>query len=329
MTAMSFRDALTKAEPGVAEVHIATAGGKKKPRTFGECVEKASGDERISAPTAMRMGKIGADAVAAVIRDYEKAKQPRALKPIDDANSHTPFPHDAAALANMREDQVPRFFGALTDGDKLETKTVRLASLTAMQNRVETAKVEAMRGAEPAGSLPVVVRMGGRNYIADGHHRLAAAWLDGASSAEVRFKDLTAKDQALKSMRFDVPISKTVEDQNLVFGWASVIEENGVPIHDLQGHRISEDELEKAFYRYAEDARVAGEMHAEYGEAIGKMIECVVLTKAKQEAIGIVGLGKVGAWVGYRVSPAVFAKIKDGTYKMLSIGGHSQIEDDE
>lgn len=362
MTALSFRDALAKAEPGVAEVHIATAGGKKKPRTFGECVGKASafvaGDrikvrdgaahpgmeemafgvvESVSNERPLAIKFDGSDEihrwyVGSEIEPagvgIEKAKQPRALKPIDDANSHTPFPHDAAALANIREDQVPRFFGALTDGDKLETKTVRLASLTAMQNRVETAKVEALRGAELTGSLPVVVRMGGRNYIADGHHRLAAAWLDGASSAEVRFKDLTAKDQALKSMRFDVPISKTVEDQNLVFGWASVIEENGVPIYDLQGHRISEDELEKAFYRYAEDARVAGEMHAEYGEQIGKLVEAMVFTKAKQAALGI-ELGKVGAWVGYRVSPAVFAKIKDGTYKMLSIGGAGRLEDDE
>lgn len=129
-------------------------------------------------------------------------------------------------------------------------------------------------------------------------------------------------------IRFTVPITKADEDQNLVFGWASVIEENGEPVYDYQGHRISEDELEKAFYRYAEEARVAGEMHDDYGEHVGKLVEAMVFTKAKQAALGI-DLGKVGAWVGYRVSPAVFAKIKDGTYRMLSIGGHSQIEDDE
>lgn len=120
-------------------------------------------------------------------------------------------------------------------------------------------------------------------------------------------------------------ITKTQEDQNLVFGWASVIEENGQPVVDSQGHVIGEADLEKAFYAYAQDARVAGEMHGDYGEHVGKMVECMVFTKAKQEALGI-DLGKVGAWVGYRLSPAAFAKVKDGTYKMLSIGGRGNLE---
>lgn len=97
---------------------------------------------------------------------------PRILKPMADGRTaHSPFPYDAGALANLREDQVPRFFGALTDQDRLPLKTVALDSLTAMQNRVDPAKVEAMRGGK-VGKPALVIRSHGRNYIADGHHRL-------------------------------------------------------------------------------------------------------------------------------------------------------------
>ncbi len=80
--------------------------------------------------------------------DIEKAAQPRALKAIDADNSHTPFPHDAGAFANMRPDQVPRFLGALTDIDGQEDKTVRLNTLVAMQDRVKHGKVAAMQASD-------------------------------------------------------------------------------------------------------------------------------------------------------------------------------------
>jgi hypothetical protein len=115
-----------------------------------------------------------------------------------------------------------------------------------------------------------------------------------------------------------VPITKTDEDQRLVFGWASVIEEDGEPVIDQQGDIISERELENAFYGFAKDARIAGEMHERTG--VGDLVECVVFTRDKQEALGI-DLGKVGAWVGFRLDADVFAKVKSGDYRSFSIGG--------
>lgn len=123
--------------------------------------------------------------------------------------------------------------------------------------------------------------------------------------------------------RIDVPIEKTDEDQRLVFGWASVIEENGRPVVDSQGDVISESDLEKAMYQFAEEMGVAGEMHADYGEHLGKLVECVVFTRAKQEALGI-KLNKIGAWVGFRLSPELFAKVKRGDYRSFSIGGFGE-----
>lgn len=327
MTAQTFTaalDRIAKEQPGPSGVHVATTGGKKR-KTFSDSIRKVFDEIQGRTLTEAEKNKFFGYTPPT---DIDKAAQPRSLKAIDADNSHTPFPHDAGAFANMRPDQVPRFLGALTDIDGQEDKTIRLNTLVAMQDRVKHGKVAAMQASEEKRpTKPLVVRMGGKNYIADGHHGLAAAWLNGDTTADVKFKDLTARSQAVKSAAvFEVPISKTDEDQNLVFGWASVISEAGVPVKDSQGHVIDEAELEKAFYEYALSARVAGEMHDEYGAQIGKMVECMVFTKAKQEALGI-DLGKVGAWVGYKVAPAVFAKIKDGTYRMLSIGGSGRLEE--
>lgn len=121
-----------------------------------------------------------------------------------------------------------------------------------------------------------------------------------------------------KNIMFEAEIIEKNEDKRLVFGWASIIEKDGEPVVDFQGDMISEDELEKAFYDFVMNSRDAGEMHIKKG--VGTLIECMVFTKEKQETLGI-DLGCVGAWVGFKVDEDVFAKIKDGQYKMFSIGG--------
>lgn len=260
MTVLSFRDALTKAEPTPDAVHVATAGSKgKRVRSFGECVGKAE-------------FKAG---------DRIKVR-------------------DGAAHPGMEE----MVFGVVHSVSDESPLAIKFDGSDDIHQWYVGSEIE------PAGA---------ESGMAKSSH---------APKAGAGGKKKPVADEMAKGIRFTVPITKADEDQNLVFGWASVIEENGEPVYDHQGHRISEDELEKAFYRYAEEARVAGEMHDDYGEHVGKLVEAMVFTKAKQAALGI-DLGKVGAWVGYRVNPAVFSKIKDGTYRMLSIGGHSQIEDDE
>lgn len=111
------------------------------------------------------------------------------------------------------------------------------------------------------------------------------------------------------------------ESQRLVFGWASVIEENGKIVTDSQGDQITEAELEKAFYDFAENARQADEMHDE--SLGGPMVECMVFTKEKQALLGI-DLKKVGAWIGFRVRDDIFAKVKSGDYAAFSIGGRGR-----
>ena len=122
----------------------------------------------------------------------------------------------------------------------------------------------------------------------------------------------------MDNLKFNASILSKNEDQRLVFGWASIVEEKGVEVVDSQGDLISEEELEKAFYDFVLNSRNAGEMHIR--KDAGKLVECIVFTKEKQKALGI-DLGMVGAWVGFKVDEESFEKVKDGTYKMFSIGG--------
>lgn len=119
---------------------------------------------------------------------------------------------------------------------------------------------------------------------------------------------------------FTATIVKADADQNMVFGWASVIENaDGSPVVDSQGDVLMPDELEKAAYKFVLEVRKAGEMHRRI-EGVGDLVESVVLTKAKREAMGIAP-GVSGWWVGFKVATEVFAKVKSGEYGGFSIGG--------
>lgn len=129
----------------------------------------------------------------------------------------------------------------------------------------------------------------------------------------------------MKDFTITGKIAKTQEDQCLVFGWASVVEKDGVVV-DAQGDIIEPDELELAVYDYVLFKREAGEMH-ETVTGVGQLVESVVLTEEKQAAMGLAkGALPIGWWVGYKVSPEVFAKVKTGEYPMMSIGGTAMRE---
>lgn len=140
------------------------------------------------------------DFCLASLRMRSIAKSDRKLTPMDDENSHTPFPFDIHFMSHLRTDQVPRFLGALTHPQKLPLKTVRLDSLCAIQNRVNTKKVEAIRD-KGVDENPVVVHMENRDYLIDGHHRATAEWLNGEEKTTVHYKDLTEVDNSVKARR--------------------------------------------------------------------------------------------------------------------------------
>ena len=122
-----------------------------------------------------------------------------------------------------------------------------------------------------------------------------------------------------------VQIAKVDEEQRMVFGWFSVVEENGQVVIDKQGDVVSADELEKAAYDFVLNARVAGEMHEKKG--VGRLVESIVLTLEKQKALGI-ELNKVGWWGGFKIDDEeVWQAVKSGKYPAFSWGGHAKVEE--
>lgn len=115
---------------------------------------------------------------------------------------------------------------------------------------------------------------------------------------------------------------KAKDDEQLVSGWAnvSVNADGSVPL-DWQDDVIAPETLEKAAIAFMIDYQESGVMHK--GDSVGTVVESIVFTKEKQEALGIPeGTVPQGWFITVKINdPEVFAKVKDGTYKMFSIQG--------
>lgn len=126
-------------------------------------------------------------------------------------------------------------------------------------------------------------------------------------------------------------IAKTDEAERLVFGFANVsIAKDGELVTDLQQDIIEPADLETAAYEFVLKFRATGEMHDKGAVkgAVGKLVESMVFTPEKLEALG---LEKDAVpcrwWVGFKLEPEAFAKVKDGTYRMFSIQGNAEREE--
>lgn len=258
-------------------------------------------------------------------KDVEK-QDPRKLEPLDSKRSKTPFAYEGNVLGTLREDQVPRFFGALTDSQDLPAKTVKLSDLTALQNRVDTAKVKAIAENGAGSKLPVVIQHEGKKWIADGHHRLAAAWLSGEESAKVRFKNLEPEVNTMKAFDISTGICKVDDNLGLVMGFAIVCKKDGQDYFDVQGDHIPEDAMLGAAVDFMQNSRVAKEMHA--GDQKGAVLFAFPLTAEIAKSFGI-ETKTTGLMIAMKPDdPAMLAKFKDGTYTGFSIGGRRITDED-
>lgn len=241
----------------------------------------------------------------------------RTLTPIDAEHSAIPFNYDGQILGSLREDQVPRFFGALTDTQSLPVMPFNVNALTAMQNRVHTAKVDAIRAsAERSGKKPLVVINNGKSYIADGHHRATAHWLDGADTLEAHYADISPVTNQVK-------LTKVDDSLGLVFGWAIVSKIGGREYFDTQGHYIPEVVMLKAASEYMQNGAIAKEMHV--GDEKGKVVFAWPMTSDISEAMGVRS-DQTGLMIAMKPdNEAMLKKFRDGTYSGFSIGGSGEL----
>ena len=120
-------------------------------------------------------------------------------------------------------------------------------------------------------------------------------------------------------------IAKVDEDQRLVFGWASAATQGDEAVVDSQRDTIETAELEKAAYDFVLRARIGGDMHERVG--VGILVESMVFSKEKQDALGI-DLGFEAWWVGFYIpDDEIWNLIKQGQRPMFSIGGVANREE--
>ena len=120
-------------------------------------------------------------------------------------------------------------------------------------------------------------------------------------------------------------ILKTDDEQRMVYGWASVVTEKGVPVIDRQGDVIEADTLVKAVNNFMEHVRVGKAMHT--GEQVGVVVHSLPITKEIGEALGIQS-DREGWVVAYKVyDDAVWAMVKSGELAAFSIGGRATKEE--
>lgn len=141
---------------------------------------------------------------------------------------------------------------------------------------------------------------------------------------EIYITEETPVDNSLGlSVMFD--ITKSKEEEGLVSGWANVaVNADGSLPLDWQDDIIAPSTLEKAAVNFMLDYRGSGVMHE--GDVKGVVVESIVLTKEKQACLGIPeGIVPEGWFITVKVmDKEVFAKVKDGTFKMFSIQGNAK-----
>lgn len=118
----------------------------------------------------------------------------------------------------------------------------------------------------------------------------------------------------------------------MVYGWASVsAKSDGSPLIDRDGDTIPTDVLESAMHGFMQDYRQGGVMHE--GEAEGTIVESLVVTAEKLEAMGVpADVAKSipeGAFIGLQLDPQseTFRKVAAGELGMFSIYGKALIQE--
>lgn len=123
---------------------------------------------------------------------------------------------------------------------------------------------------------------------------------------------------------FTADIIEKNEEQRIVYGFASVIEDAGGMVVDSQGDIIDEATLVKAAHEFVKAERTAKAMHQ--GNPVGEIVESIVLTKDVQKAMGI-KIDKVGWFIGMKIhDDNVWKQVKAGTLAAFSIGGRGHRE---
>ena len=146
----------------------------------------------------------------------------------------------------------------------------------------------------------------------------ARYWSCRMWEADTSVSEMTKADIEGKILKVD-------DEQRMVFGWASVVTENGEAVIDRQGDVIEPETLVKAVNEFMEHVRVGKAMHT--GEQVGVVVHSLPITKEIGEALGIHS-NREGWIVAYKVfDDSVWERVKSGELAAFSIGGRAMKEE--
>jgi len=111
------------------------------------------------------------------------------------------------------------------------------------------------------------------------------------------------------------------EQRHTISGWAYVSKAASGEVVDHSGQSIDIHELEKGMQRFMKEGAFSGEMHR--GDAPNPVLECYTFTPEKIAALGLPSDFPQGTVVTIEVGPEAYAKVKEGSYMMLSIEGQA------
>jgi broad specificity phosphatase PhoE len=122
---------------------------------------------------------------------------------------------------------------------------------------------------------------------------------------------------------FTVDVEKMDAEQQILYGWAYVSEENGQVLIDKQDDYILAGDLLKAAEEFTLHGGKLGDMHQDRN--VGRVVASFVTSKELCKAFNLQSTNdRVGWIIGFKVDdPAVWAKIKGGMQLELSIGGRA------
>ena len=122
--------------------------------------------------------------------------------------------------------------------------------------------------------------------------------------------------------RFEGEVLSKREEEHLIWGWASVVSKDGVPVVDLGGDIIPPSVMEEAATEYMLTSRQGLDMHD--GEPTAITVHSFPLTKQIAELFGI-SCDREGWIICQKVlDEDVWASIKQGDRLAFSIGGAAQ-----
>jgi len=132
-------------------------------------------------------------------------------------------------------------------------------------------------------------------------------------------EDTTVSEMTKSEFESYGKVTKMDDDQRIVYGYASVISKDGVPIVDRQGDIITAEELEKAASQFMLGERNGKTMHK--GEPTTTIIHSFPMTNETKKAYEIES--PYEAWlIAVKVhDDETWAKVKEGELKDFSIGG--------